>query len=61
MPAMRHLGLLADVAKGGTDIDPLPGERLQEVVRRAAAGGGTGKMFFRAAALSATGARDTRP
>jgi tripartite-type tricarboxylate transporter receptor subunit TctC len=37
MAAMRDPGLLADVAKSGTDIDPLPGERLQEIVRQAVA------------------------
>jgi hypothetical protein len=34
---MRDAGLLADVAKSGTDIDPLAGERLQEIVRQAVA------------------------
>src|SRR5262245_12481425 len=37
MAAMRDPGLLADVAKSGTDIDPLAGERLQEIVRQAVA------------------------
>jgi hypothetical protein len=37
MAAMRDPGLLADVAKSGIDIDPPPGKRLQEIVRRAVA------------------------
>jgi tripartite-type tricarboxylate transporter receptor subunit TctC len=35
--AMRDPGLLADVARSGTDIDPVAGERLQEIVRQAVA------------------------
>jgi tripartite-type tricarboxylate transporter receptor subunit TctC len=37
MAAMSDAALLADVAKSGIDIDPLPGERLQEIVRQAVA------------------------
>jgi tripartite-type tricarboxylate transporter receptor subunit TctC len=35
MAAMRDPAFLADVAKSGTDIDPLAGERLQEIARQA--------------------------
>jgi tripartite-type tricarboxylate transporter receptor subunit TctC len=37
MAAMRDPGLLADLAKSGTDIDPLAGDQLQEIVRQAVA------------------------
>jgi tripartite-type tricarboxylate transporter receptor subunit TctC len=35
MAAMRDPALIADVAKSGTDIDPLAGDKLQEIVRQA--------------------------
>jgi hypothetical protein len=37
MAAMRDPALLADVAKSGIEIDPLAGDRLQEIVRQAVA------------------------
>jgi len=37
MAAMRDPALLADVAKRAADIDPLPGEQLQTIVRQAVA------------------------